>query len=259
MYRAMKIATWNVNSVRSRMDRLLVWLNKHRPDILCLQELKVTDDAFPYDPIREAGYHVAVHGQKTYNGVAILSREEPQSIAVGMGDDVADDQARLLEATFGDLTLLSAYIPNGSEVGSDKYIYKLRWLSRLRAKLERDYDPAQQLVLCGDFNVAWDDLDVANPEQWAGSVLCVSEVREAMAGLIGWGLADVFRKRHPEGGLYSWWDYRQLAFPKNDGLRLDYILATKSPADRCTDAQIDRDERKGEKPSDHAPVIAEFA
>jgi exodeoxyribonuclease-3 len=176
MYRAMKIATWNVNSVRSRMDRLLVWLNKHRPDILCLQELKVTDDAFPYDPIREAGYHVAVHGQKTYNGVAILSREEPQSIAVGMGDDVADDQARLLEATFGDLTLLSAYIPNGSEVGSDKYIYKLRWLSRLRAKLERDYDPAQQLVLCGDFNVAWDDLDVANPEQWAGSVLSASVI-----------------------------------------------------------------------------------
>jgi exodeoxyribonuclease III len=255
----MKIATWNVNSVRSRMGRLLAWMDKHQPDILCLQELKVTDDAFPGDPIREAGYHVAVHGQKTYNGVAILSREEPRNIAAGLSDGVKDDQARLLAAAFGDLTVLSAYIPNGSEVGSDKYAYKLDWMARLRRKLECEYSPTQQLVLCGDCNVAWDDLDVASPEQWAESVLCVPEVRQAMAGLIDWGLVDVFRGHHPEGGLYSWWDYRQLAFPKNDGLRLDYILATKPLADRCTDSQIDRDERKGEKPSDHAPVITEFA
>jgi exodeoxyribonuclease-3 len=255
----MKIATWNVNSVRSRLERLLSWLEKAEPDIVCLQELKVTDDAFPYEPIRDAGYHAAVCGQKTYNGVAILARVEPANVERGLGDDVDDPQARLIAADVAGVRVISAYFPSGQVVGSEKYTYKLDWLRRLKEYLEQRYRPSDPLVLCGDFNVAPDDHDAANPEKWAGSVLCHETAREALENVRSWGLTDVFRQHHPEGGIYSWWDYRMLGFPKNDGLRIDHIFATKPLAERCTGAEIDRDERKGQKPSDHAPVIATFA
>jgi len=255
----MKIATWNVNSIRARQERLLAWLGKHAPDVLCLQELKVTDDAFPYDAIKQAGYHPVAHGQKTYNGVAILSRTEPGGVERGMDDDVDDPQARLVSAEIGGVRVISAYVPNGQAVGSDKYAYKLDWLRRLRDQLDQRFSPSDALVLCGDLNVAPDDDDVANPDVWADSVLCHQHVRDALAAICDWGLTDVFRQHHPEGGLYSWWDYRRLAFPKNDGLRLDHILATETMAKRSTAAEIDRDERKGSKASDHAPVIADFA
>lgn len=254
----MKIATWNVNSIRSRLERLLAWLTKVQPDVVCIQEIKATDDAFPYKALQEMGYHAAVHGQKTYNGVAILSRDEPARIVRGMGDNSDDRQARLLSVEVGGVQIISAYVPNGESVGSEKYTYRLTWMRWLRAYLDARFTPHTPLLLCGDFNVARDEKDVAHPLQWAGSVLFHPTSRDAFEQLIAWGLVDVFRQHHPDGGLYSWWDYRMLAFPKNDGLRLDYILATEPLAIRCTGAEIDRQERKGEKPSDHAPVIATF-
>ncbi|MGA2060616.1 MAG: exodeoxyribonuclease III [Thermoguttaceae bacterium] len=252
----MKIATWNVNSIRSRLERLLAWLKKAQPDILCLQELKTTDEVFPYEPIRQAGFNAAVFGQKKYNGVAILSRIEPSHIERCMGDDEEDSQARFLAAQIGPVHIISAYVPNGQVVGTEPYAYKLRWLARLRTFLKRRFTPASSIVVCGDFNVARDEKDVARPDAWANSVLFHPTSRAAMEELLAWGLVDLFRQQHPEGGQYSWWDYRMLAFPKNDGLRLDYLLATESLAKSCTVAEIDRDERKGTKPSDHVPVIA---
>ena len=254
----MKLATWNVNSVRARLERLLAWLQKVQPDIVCLQELKAKEDAFPYDAIREAGYHAAVYGQKTFNGVGILSRIDPQNVQQGMNDDAEDPQARFLVAQVGEIHVISAYIPNGQVVGSAHYAYKLDWLRRLRAFLENNFTPKTPLVVCGDFNVARDDLDVADPAAWEETVLYHPSSRAALEEVLSWGLVDVHRQQHPEGRLYSWWDYPALAFPKNNGLRLDYIFATAPLAARCTSAEIDRQERKGAKPSDHAPVMAAF-
>ena len=251
----MKLATWNVNSVRSRLERLLAWLANHQPDVLCLQELKGLEDVFPFDAIRQAGYHAAVYGEKTYNGVAILSRSEPTDIHKGLP---GDDHARLIAATVDGVRIVSVYVPNGREVGCEHWHYKLDWLKKLSAWLAETAKPTDRLAVCGDFNVAPDDADVANPESWADSVLCHPDIRKAFQTLTRWPLVDVFGRHHPEGGVYSWWDYRRLAFQKGIGLRLDHILATKPLAAQCTAATIDRDERKGEKPSDHAPVIATF-
>lgn len=254
----MKIITWNVNSVRTRLERLLGVLDRHQPDIICLQELKTVEDNFPFDDLKSAGYHAAVFGQKTYNGVALLSKSEPNDIRRGFDDDSDDPQARLISAEIDSVRVICGYFPNGSTVGSDKWVYKLDWMKRLRRLLDRDFDPKQPLLLCGDTNVAIDDSDVANPASWADSVLCVPEARDALGDVIDWGLHDVFREKNPEGGIYSWWDYRQLGFPKNDGLRIDHILATDVLAQKCVSSEIDRDERKGQQPSDHAPVIAVF-
>lgn len=256
---SVKIATWNVNSIRARQDRLLSWLERHRPDVLCLQELKVQDDAFPFDALQAAGYHAAAHGQKTYNGVAILSRGPLEDVERGLGDDVDDPQARLIAATTFGVRVLSIYVPNGSEVGSEKYAYKLAWLGRLERHLARRYATTDALALCGDFNVAPDDLDVARPEAWAGSVLCHGEARAALERVRSFGLFDAFRRHHPEGHVYTWWDYRMLAFPKNDGLRIDHVFVTDRVLARSTAASVDRDERKGKQPSDHAPVTIEVA
>ena len=254
----MKVATWNVNSIRAREERLLSWLDKERPDVVCLQELKARDEDFPFEAIEAAGYHAQVYGQKTYNGVAILSRLEATNVARGMADDADDPQARLIQGDIAGVRFMNGYFPNGQEVGSEKYEYKLEWMARLRSMLTRDVSPSENVILCGDFNVVPDDKDAANPEKWRDSVLCHSEAREGLERIRAWGFEDVFRKHHPDGGVYSWWDYRMLAFPKGDGLRIDHIFATKSLAGRCTAARVDRDERKGKKPSDHAPVIAEF-
>lgn len=255
----MKIVTWNVNSIRAREERLLAWLKKEKPDVLCLQELKVTNEKFPYDLITEAGYYSAVHGQPTYNGVAILSLTEPEDVVCGIQDDEDDPQARLIEATVNGARIINGYFPNGKEVGSDKYEYKLRWMQRLSDHMERTTSPDKDVVLVGDFNVAPDDSDVADPNQWAGSVLCYPDTRKAYEKFLSWGFTDVFRKHNPDGGVHTWWDYRRLAFQRNNGLRIDLVLATKSMAERCVAASVDRDERKGDKPSDHAPVIVEFS
>ena len=254
----MIVATWNVNSIRARLERLLAWLERARPDVVCLQELKVANEAFPMEAIRAAGYHSAFHGQKTYNGVAILSRGEPSDVKIGLADDVEDAQARLISASIAGVRVLSVYVPNGGTVGSEAWTYKLKWLSRLREHLARHFNPADAVLLCGDLNVAVDDADAARPEEWGDTVLCHAEARSALAAVMEWGLADAFRNHNPQGGIYSWWDYRQLGFPRNNGLRLDHILATAPLAARSTAAWVDRDERKGVKPSDHAPVLAEF-
>jgi exodeoxyribonuclease-3 len=254
----MKIATWNVNSIRARLDRLLPWLGEVRPDVVCLQEIKVTEEGFPYEPLREAGYRAAVYGQKTYNGVAILSRAEPVEVRHGMDDEVDDPQARLISARVGIVWIVNAYVPNGQSVGSPKYAYKLAWLRRLQEYFWRHFDPSDRLALCGDFNVAPDDLDVAQPETWAGTVLCHGDARGALEGVRAWGLTDIVRRYHPQGGIYTWWDYRGRAFARDDGLRIDHVFTTAAMDDRCIAAEIDRRQRGGEKPSDHVPVVAIF-
>ena len=254
----MLIASWNVNSIRAREERLLRWLEARRPDVVCLQELKVEDQAFPGAKLRAAGYHSAVCGQRTYNGVGILARSELAEVKKGIDDEVDDLQARLITARVGPLRVLSAYAPNGGEVGSDKWTYKLEWLRRLRSFLDRRFDPKGPLVLCGDFNVAPEARDVCDPVEWEASVLFHKEARAALQGLLAFGLQDTLRLHTQDAGLYSWWDYRLLAFPKNKGLRIDLILASAPAAKACTAASIDRNERKGQQPSDHAPVLAEF-
>jgi len=258
----MKLATWNVNSIRTRLNRVLRWLDAVRPDVACLEELKVAEEMFPFEALEEVGYRAAVFAQRAYNGVAILSRSEPANPTRGWDDDETDDpQARLIAADVAGIRIVNAYFPNGGTVGSDNYAYKLDWMGRLRRYLERTAAPEDRLILCGDFNVARDDLDVARPQEWAQTVLCHADARRALEEIRQWGFVDVFRRRHPDGGVYSWWDYRMLAFPKNNGLRIDHVFATKPLAEQSKGAWIDRDQRKGtkdDKPSDHAPVLAEF-
>jgi exodeoxyribonuclease-3 len=254
----MKLATWNVNSIRAREERLLRWLGANQPDVLCLQELKVTDDAFPLLPIRSLGYHAAVHGQKTYNGVAVLSRSEPKDVERGFGDGGDDAQARLVTARVGNVHVVNAYVPNGSEVGSDKWAYKMEWLKRLRAWLDRRFAKSDLVALCGDFNVAPEARDVHDPAEWEPSVLFHPEARAALENVRAWGLVDAFRLHHQAPGFYTWWDYRMLAFPKGRGLRIDHVLLSEPLAAKCASARIDRDERKGAQPSDHAPVVVEL-
>jgi exodeoxyribonuclease III len=255
----MKIATWNVNSIRARLERLRGWLAAQTPDVLCLQETKVEDKAFPAEELQSLGYHVAAHGQKTYNGVAVLARHPLVDVVRGFGDGVEDAQARFLVVGVGAVRVGSLYVPNGQAVGTDKFTYKLAWLQRWRAWLARNADASQALVFCGDLNVAPEDRDVHDPEAWRDQVMCHPDERAALSEIRRWGLVDVFRKFNPDPGQYTWWDYRQLAFPKNRGLRIDHILCTEAMAARCRSVTIDRDARKGQVPSDHAPVVAEFA
>ncbi len=255
----MKIATWNVNSIRARHDRVLAFLDREAPDVLCLQETKTPDKDFPFDAIAEKGYHATTHGQRTYNGVALLTREEPTSVRRGFEDEREEDpHARLVAATVAGVHVISAYFPNGSSVGSDKWHYKLAWMARLRTYLGR-LDPQTPVALCGDFNVAPDDArDVAFPDRWQNTVLTHEAVRASLDNIRSWGFLDAIRLHHHGAGPFTWWDYRSLGFVRNDGLRIDHIYVTETLVRRCTDAYVDRDERKGEKPSDHAPVIAVF-
>ena len=254
----MLVASWNVNSIRAREERLLRWLDARKPDVVCLQELKVEDQAFPFEAVEAAGYRAAVWGQRTYNGVAILAKTVPALVKKGIDDEVDDLQARLITARVGGLRVVNVYAPNGAEVGTDKWAYKLEWMKRLRAPLDRRFDPREPLVLCGDFNVAPEARDVHDPRAWEPSVLFHRDARAALQQVVAFGLQDTLRLHTQEAGLYSWWDYRMLAFPKNRGLRIDLILATGPVATSCTAASIDRNERKGKQPSDHAPVLAEF-
>ena len=250
----MKLITWNVNSVRARGERLLALLARVQPDIVCLQETKVVDAQFPTDALAALGYHAAVFGQRAYNGVAILARQPLTDVTYGLGDIDEAAQARVIAATVGGLRVMSVYVPNGSQVDSDKFTYKMAWFKRLRALLERSYQPHDKLVVAGDFNVAPRPCDVANPQAWDHTVLCHPQTRGALAELTSWGLHDVCAQHFGEGGVYSWWDYRMLGFVKNDGLRIDLIYTTASLISAVTDAGVDRNERKGKLPSDHAPV-----
>ncbi|HEX9053706.1 MAG TPA: exodeoxyribonuclease III [Gemmatimonadales bacterium] len=253
------VATYNVNSIRARLERVLAWLGRAECDVVCLQELKVADDEFPREAFEAAGWHCAVHGQRTYNGVAILSRSPLTGVSAGLGDGVADPEARLLVAHAAGVRIVSAYVPNGQTVGSAKWAYKLAWMARLRAWLERRASPDEPLVLAGDFNVAPEDRDVARPDEWRDSVLCHGEARAALRAIVDWGLVDTVRLHHHGDGPYTWWDYRMLGFPKNNGLRIDHVLVTEPLGRRCRNAYVVRDERKGKQPSDHAPVVTELA
>ena len=252
----MKIASWNINSLRKRQDRLFAWLENTQPDVVCLQETKCTDEKFPALALQAAGYHAAYHGEKSYNGVAILSKTQPRDVRASLCDEVADPQARVIAATVENVRVFSIYAPNGQAVGLPAYDYKLKWYTRLRDCLSKEEN--QSLVVCGDFNVAPEDVDLHDPDLWRGGIMCSDGERAAFRQMCEVGLIDTLRLHHKEGGLFSWWDYRMLSFPKNRGLRIDAILATQSLAEKCAAAGIDREMRKGKEPSDHAPVWAEF-
>jgi exodeoxyribonuclease-3 len=257
----LKIASWNVNSIRARQDRVLAWLQRQRPDVLCLQETKILDEHFPADAYRELGYQSAFFGQKSYNGVAILSLHPIEDVRRGLSGPVSDD-ARVLAARIQGLRILSVYAPNGESLQSEKYPFKLRFYAALTSQLVKALSPdeagREPLLLCGDFNVAPEPRDVYDPHVFENDVMFHVSVRQALKGLLDAGLVDTYRLHHPEPGAFSWWDYRLLGFPKNRGARIDLILATEDLAARCRSSAIDRDERKGKLPSDHAPVIAEF-
>lgn len=254
----MKLVTWNINSIRARTPRLVAWLTANRPDVLCLQETKVEDAQFPLEAVTSLGYQVAMFGQKSYNGVAILSTAPLTDVTRGFGDNVADDEARVIAATTHGVRVVDLYVPNGQDLTSDRYPYKLAWFGRLRAFLERTTAPDQPVVVCGDMNVTADDKDVWSPEAWAGQIHCSPAEREALANVRAWGLDDVFRVKTPEGGVWSWWDYRGVSFFKNQGLRIDHILTSAPMTARCIECVIDRNARKGQDASDHAPVTATF-
>jgi exodeoxyribonuclease-3 len=252
------IATWNVNSVRTRLAHVFTFLHEHYPDVLCLQELKVEEKSFPFEAFARRGYHVAAHCQKTYNGVAIVSPYPIGEVDAGFGPKSDDTEARLIAATVRGVRVASAYVPNGQEVGSDKYRYKLNWMANLSDYLSARADPKRPVALCGDFNVAMDDRDVHDPKAWAGRVLFSEPEREAAARWQGWGLMDCFRRHHEEDGRFSWWDYRQGAFARNLGLRIDHVWATRPLWERCRACEIVKEPRAWDKPSDHAPVVAIF-
>jgi exodeoxyribonuclease III len=256
----MKVATWNVNSIRIRLPRLITWLSKHQPDVLCLQETKTTDEQFPFDDLAAVGYQSQTWGQKTYNGVALLSRQPLNDISRGFAGTIAapdGDQARCIAGTWNDVRVISVYVPNGSEVGSEKFYYKLDWLAQLETYMQHERSRHPCVLLCGDMNVAPTDADVHDPAVWRDSVLCSEQERAALRNATV-EMNDLFRQLHPEPGVFSWWDYRGISFFKNLGLRIDHIYGSQAAAERCHHAEIDRSERKGQQPSDHAPVIIEL-
>lgn len=253
----MKLVTWNVNSVRAREARLLAFLDREKPDVVCLQELKVVDDDFPLDALRSVGYRAETFGQKTYNGVGILARSPIENVTTSMQDGADDPQARVIAADVSGVRVVSVYVPNGGEVGSDKWDYKRDWLKRFAAYVDR-LDLRTPLAICGDLNIAPEERDVAKPESWRDSTLFHPELSIAFRGLLSSGLRDAGRIGRDAPGPFTWWDYRMLAFPKGDGLRIDHILVSEPLAKSFRSFRVDRDERKGKQPSDHAPVIAEF-
>jgi len=254
----MKIAAWNVNSLKVRLPQLLEWLPATQPDVVCLQETKLEDHNFPRAEIEAAGYHVVFSGQKTYNGVALLSRTPAEDVVCG-NPRYADEQKRLIAATIDGVRVISAYVPNGQSVDSDKYAYKLAWLDALAGWLGDELQAHPQLALAGDFNIAPEDRDVHDPAAWAGQVLCSDAERAAFRRLLDLGLHDSFRRHEQPEKSWSWWDYRMAAFRRNIGLRIDHVLLSTPLAERCTAAGIDREMRARERPSDHAPVFAEIA
>jgi len=252
-----KIASWNVNSLNVRLPHVLAWLDVARPDVLALQETKLTDDRFPVQELLDEGYHSVFSGQKTYNGVAILSRDK----AVDPITDIPgldDPQRRILAATVGAVRIVNLYVVNGSEVGSEKFEYKLHWLEQVTAWLAREINEFENVIVLGDFNIVPDDRDVHDPEGWREKILCSTPEREALGEILDLGFQDTFRLFEQEERTWSWWDYRMNAFRRKMGLRIDLILASKAMAKSCTASYVDIEPRRQERPSDHTPVIAEF-
>jgi exodeoxyribonuclease-3 len=253
----MKIATWNVNSLNVRLPQVLAWLEAERPDILALQETKIVDEKFPRAEIEQAGYQVAYAGQRTYNGVALISRTPVTDIATDI-PGLDDPQRRVLAATVGDVRVVNLYVPNGERVDSDKYRYKLDWLAKLTDWLQAELTRHTKLIALGDFNIAPEPRDVHDPKLWEGSVLFSEPERAAFRALLDIGLCDTFRLFEQPDKSFSWWDYRMQGFRRNHGLRIDHILASDAPCKACSACRIDKGPRAHERPSDHAVVIAEF-
>jgi exodeoxyribonuclease-3 len=253
------IATWNVNSLNARLARVEEWLDQVRPDVLCMQETKLADAAFPAMTFAALGYETAHHGEGRWNGVAIASKVGLDAVVEGFDDGrPADPDARVIWATCGGVRVASVYVPNGRELDHDHYHYKLDWLGRLRAHLDRHHSPDEYLAVCGDWNIAPADLDVWDPAAFVGSTHVSVPERQALAGVMDWGLVDTFRRRYTDGGLFSYWDYRNGDFHKRRGMRIDFIMSSQALAATNAADLVDRNARKGTKPSDHAPVLARF-
>ncbi|MFZ5894570.1 MAG: exodeoxyribonuclease III [Myxococcota bacterium] len=254
----MRIGSYNINSIRMRETQLLEWIRKADPDVICLQETKVTDDEFPTDELMRLGYAVAMAGQPTYNGVAIVARLPIKDVRVGLVGDLPNADRRAISATVGGVRVVNVYVPNGKSVTSPSFVEKLSWLERLRLTLDTLEDPKQPLALCGDFNICTDERDVYDPELYRGQLHFHPDERRQLARLLQFGLFDAFRLRHDEGGVYSFWDYRAGAFRRNEGLRIDYVFVTEPLVPRLLRADIDSEPRHAQKPSDHAPVLVDI-
>jgi len=255
----MQIVTWNVNSVRARMPRVLEFLERVSPDIVCLQETKVVDELFPRGVFEDAGYQVAFHGQKTYNGVAILSKSNIEDVHCGFGDALFDQEARVIAATVGDVMVLNLYVVNGKEVDHEKFQYKLGWMQCLRDYIDEFFPRNEKVVVCGDFNVTFDARDVYDPEKWEGKIHCSEPERAALKTLTDLDLHDALRHFTDAPEIYTWWDFRTRGFRDNRGLRIDHFLVSQPTLDVAKGVTVDLEARGGEKPSDHAPVILELA
>jgi exodeoxyribonuclease III len=253
----LRLATWNVNSLTARLPRVEEWLGYAQPDVLCLQETKQSDVTFPTATFDALGYESAHHGDGRWNGVAILSRIGLSEVSTGLGSDLDEQGSRLIAADCGGVRVHAVYVPNGRSLDSEHYVAKLEWLARLRTMLEETADPKKPVAVCGDFNVAPEDRDVWDPAAFVGATHVSAPEREALARLEEWGLVDVFRRLYSEDGLFTWWDYRAGNFHKHQGMRIDLVLLTEVLADRATYALIDRNARKGTKPSDHTPLFVD--
>ncbi len=254
----MKIATWNVNSLKVRLPQVLEWLDAHEPDVLVLQEIKQVTEMFPVDDFAAAGYRGMASGQKTYNGVAVISKNEALDPVTDF-PGFEDPQRRILATTIDGVRIINLYVPNGSEVGSGKYEYKLGWLAALRSFLEKELTAHTDLVVLGDFNIAPANEDVYDAEKWGDAILCSPKERAALKAVLDLGLTDVFRNFEQPEKTFSWWDYRAAGFRRNAGLRIDLILASAAMTERCAKSYVDKEPRGWERPSDHAPVVAEFS
>jgi exodeoxyribonuclease III len=254
----MKIATWNVNSINIRLEQLLKWCEANQPDVVCLQETKCVDEKFPFEEINSAGYNVAFVGEKSYNGVAILAKGEIKDVRKNFDDDELTAPKRLIAATIDGVRVVNTYIPNGTELWTDKFTFKLDWLQRLRRFFDEHYSANENVLLCGDFNVAPDERDVWNVGFWEGKLHFSKPERAAIHHVKQWGFVDVFRQMNGDEKKFSWWNYREGAFFKNQGLRIDHIWTSAPLAEKCVGCWIDRKPRGATRPSDHAPVVAEF-
>jgi exodeoxyribonuclease-3 len=250
--------TWNVNSIAARQAHVEQLLDSYEPDILCVQETKTIDEKFPRELFLERGYELEIYGEKAYNGVAIASKLPMERVDKGFKEEVGPGSKRFIACDIEGLKVINVYIPNGQSVGSDKYYYKLEWMTTLNQHIREHYQPDDRIVICGDFNVAPEDIDLYKPEEWNGAIMASPEERRHLQAIKEWGFVDVFRQHHSEAGLYTFWDYMRGAFRRNAGFRIDHIWTTRSLSEQCTGVIIAREMRELERPSDHAPVIAEF-
>ena len=253
----MKIASWNVNGIRARIEHVTAWIKSNQPDVLALQETKVMDDMFPFEAFTSLGYEAMIYGQKSYNGVALLSKKSPKECTRGI-DDFVDEQTRVISGIYEGVKIIDVYIPNGQSVGSEKFEYKMRWLTNLHRYLEASIKRNERIVILGDFNIAPQDIDVYDPIEWKGKVLCSDEEREWLYKIEKIGFVDSFRLFNQDEGLFSWWDYRMASYRRKMGMRIDLILISEALRKNCIKSYIDETPRALEKPSDHTPVLIEL-